>query len=612
MNASATLDLQTRTEGNPISPVDLWTAGRSRYQSMDFEAARALFAAALEHFGSSGEQRSYTQCLVDAARVEIRIGHLERARPMLERALLESRQCGDKTCESDALNTLGNLHNLAGDPRGALALLERVLEIKRELGDNEGWANTLNNIGIVHTDLGEYHRALEALFEGYKRSELHDLPSQGICLLNIGNVYHALGELKEALSFFNKGLAFARSHASMPIEIECRVNIAIVHLGLGNDQRALRLFAEAVSLSQKASYPRYLAIALKSMGEIHLGLNQWEAALNYLERSLGPAQESGDVHLLADTMVHLGLAHLRASNTTNALEHLLEALKLIEQSDSRQPLSRCHLALSEAYEAVHDLERALTHFKHHHRVSQEIFNQESERKTRYLKVEFETERARTEAETYRVRNEVIEQANTMLEAKVLERTAELEESQLETLNRLALAAEFRDDETGHHTARVGLLSARMAQELGMSEDQVRLIRLAARLHDVGKLGISDAIMLKPGKLTQSEFQTMKTHTQIGAKILSGGKSHMIQMAERIALTHHERWNGQGYPQGLRGDSIPLEGRIVAVADVYDALISERPYKHAWSHQEAIEEIERQSGAFFDPRVVAAFLNLMRA
>lgn len=206
--------------------------------------------------------------------------------------------------------------------------------------------------------------------------------------------------------------------------------------------------------------------------------------------------------------------------------------------------------------------------------------------------------------------------NVLLEAKVQERTRdlekrtqELEQSQLETLQRLALAAEYRDDDTGLHTKRVGLVAAQIAQVLGLPQAQVDLITRAAPLHDVGKIGITDAILLKPGKLTDDEFATMKAHTAIGAKMLSGSTSPWLQMAEEIALSHHERWDGKGYPQRLAGEAIPLVGRIVAVADVFDALTHERPYKNAWTVEDAVAEIGSKNGSQFEERVVGAFLTL---
>jgi putative two-component system response regulator len=193
-----------------------------------------------------------------------------------------------------------------------------------------------------------------------------------------------------------------------------------------------------------------------------------------------------------------------------------------------------------------------------------------------------------------------------LEHTVLERTRALEEARVETLQRLAFAAEFRDDDTHQHTERVGRTAALLARGLGLQDATVALIRHAAPLHDVGKLGVSDTILLKPGKLTSEEFEAMREHTRIGARILADGRFPVIRLAAQIALTHHERWDGAGYPNGTVGDAIPLSGRIVAVADVFDALTHRRPYKQAWSVEAAVAEIRRLSGKQFDPHVVRAF------
>jgi putative two-component system response regulator len=196
--------------------------------------------------------------------------------------------------------------------------------------------------------------------------------------------------------------------------------------------------------------------------------------------------------------------------------------------------------------------------------------------------------------------------NATLEDRVRERTRELEESHIETFERLALAAEYRDDDTGQHTRRVGRMAALLGQELGLAPDVVQILERAAGLHDVGKIGVPDAILLAPRKLTVEEFEVVKTHTVIGAKILSGSRSPLMMMAEEIAWSHHERWNGRGYA-GAIADEIPLMGRITTVADVFDALTHERPYKEAWPLERAIDEIAGQRGEQFDPRVVDAFV-----
>lgn len=202
--------------------------------------------------------------------------------------------------------------------------------------------------------------------------------------------------------------------------------------------------------------------------------------------------------------------------------------------------------------------------------------------------------------------------NEILEVRVLERTQELEEAQIEILERLALAAEYRDDNTGQHTYRVGDTSALLARALALPHGQVDLMRRAAPLHDVGKIGIPDDILLKPNKLTPDEFEVMKTHTTIGARILSGSKFPLLQLARRIALAHHERWDGGGFPEGLKGDQIPLEARIVAVADAYDAMTSNRPYRKALPHERAWSILWDGAGTQWDARVVEAFASAQKA
>jgi len=199
------------------------------------------------------------------------------------------------------------------------------------------------------------------------------------------------------------------------------------------------------------------------------------------------------------------------------------------------------------------------------------------------------------------------QYNQKLEESVQQRTEQLQKSKVETLQLLGRAAEYRDDITGMHTQRVGFLSGRIAHQLGFSQEQVRVIGMAAPLHDIGKIGIPDQILLKPGRFDPHEFEQMKLHTIIGAKILEGSSFEVLRIAEVISRSHHEKWDGSGYPEGLKGEDIPVEARIVALADFYDALVHERPYKKAWSMEEAVGEIRNQSGKHFDPAVVEAFL-----
>lgn len=203
----------------------------------------------------------------------------------------------------------------------------------------------------------------------------------------------------------------------------------------------------------------------------------------------------------------------------------------------------------------------------------------------------------------------LEYANASLEQRIQERTAQIEAAQVEIVNRLGMACNLRDDQTGEHIIRVGNLCRDIAVEIGVDPAEAELIGFAARLHDIGKIGLADDILLKPGKLTESEIEVMRRHTTVGSEILAGADSRILSIAQTIALTHHERWDGTGYPRGLSGNDIPIEGRICSVADVFDSLTNERPYKSAWPIHEAVNEIRRCRGTQFDPLIVDAFLRL---
>lgn len=203
----------------------------------------------------------------------------------------------------------------------------------------------------------------------------------------------------------------------------------------------------------------------------------------------------------------------------------------------------------------------------------------------------------------------IKTQNQTLEEQVLARTQELHQTRLDVIQRLARVAEYRDKETGQHIMRMSRYAEALAKAIGLAPAQVELILNTSPLHDIGKVAIPDTILLKPGKLDPQEFELMKTHTILGAQMLAGGDSVFLKMAQTIALTHHERFDGTGYPHGIKGEDIPLTGRICAVCDVFDALTSVRPYKKAWELQASFDEIKRCSGSHFDPNIAETFLKI---
>jgi len=201
---------------------------------------------------------------------------------------------------------------------------------------------------------------------------------------------------------------------------------------------------------------------------------------------------------------------------------------------------------------------------------------------------------------------------TVLEEMVQERTEELRRTRLQVVQRLGMAAEHRDEETGNHILRMSHTSVLLARRLGWNAADCELLLHASPMHDIGKIGIPDAILLKPGRFEPHEWEIMKTHTTIGGRLLAGDDSELMQMARTIAVTHHEKWDGSGYPDGLAGEEIPEVGRIAALADVFDALTSDRPYKQAWPVEEAVDLIRENRGKHFDPELVDVFLEELPA
>lgn len=210
----------------------------------------------------------------------------------------------------------------------------------------------------------------------------------------------------------------------------------------------------------------------------------------------------------------------------------------------------------------------------------------------------------------RIMTTAMKNQNKLLDGMVKERTQELNDTRLEVIHRLGRAAEYRDDMTGFHIIRMSRYSQLLGLAVGMDETEAETLLNASPMHDIGKIGIPDYVLLKPGKLDPDEWKIMKTHVDIGVEILSGSDSVLMDMAAEVAQNHHEKWDGSGYPCGLVGEDIPLTGRVVAVADVFDALTTERPYKKAWPIEDAVAFLREQSGKHFEPRLVELFLEIL--
>jgi diguanylate cyclase (GGDEF)-like protein len=582
-------------------------AGNAQHVQGQFKDAVESLSQARQLYVDLEDQAAELKVLLELNRVHRTYGDMVLAGECLNRALDLSRQIGKRDAQAEALNGLAAVSHTLGDAEQALLYLSESLEIWRAIGGIKGEITCLSNLGGLQTQAGKYAAAVESLSQAYALIQNHmpDPELEANCLINIGNVYQDQGEYPAALNEYQRGLGIALAAQLRNTELTALTNLAETHLLAGSAREALALYTEVLRSARQYGYPISQMDALEGIGRTNIELNRPEEALEAISQALTMCRVAADRNREILLLLDLSKTKNLLLDRSGALEAAREAIALAEQTNAKKLLYDAEYSLSTLLEAHGDLEPSFAHYKRAHELEKELFSEDSERKLQGLKARVGLERAQAEAEAYRERTVKAQQANETLEQKVLERTRELEDAQIETATRLALAAEYRDDSTGQHTHRVGNLAALLAEALGLPEAQVQALRIAARLHDVGKIGVSDLILLKPDKLTPDEFEHIKNHTIIGAQILSGGRSPILRLAEQIALSHHERWDGGGYPNSLAGEAIPLPGRIVAVADVYDALISERPYKRAWTKQEALIELEVQSGKMFDPQVIQA-------
>ncbi|MEX2542841.1 MAG: tetratricopeptide repeat protein [Trueperaceae bacterium] len=597
----------SETSPSGASPGELLLAGVEEYRLGRLKEALEPLAEAHKGFVATDQPGDAVEALLALARVERELGLLDQAAERSDEALALARSLGESVAEADALNLKAAVLGARGDYIGALEHLENGLALAQRAGAEERQANILSNIGGLHTQLGDHPRALECLQSAYQliRKAAPGTKSEAVNLIGLGRLYYELGDNEAVRRYFTQAREVGRQANDALIELASLNLMANLSCRLERWTEALELFGEALDMVRRLGIRHYEVDNLDGIGQVHTALGQHEQATASYGRALELAQEIEDREGEIDALVNLGRVSLAVDRTEEAIELLHRSLELAGRIDRKRSMFEAHELLAVGYERRGELSLALHHQREYHRVEKAVFNQENEQRSGRLAMQFELERARHEVEAYQL--EVVQQAREEAEGRVRAQTLELEEAQREIVTRLAVAAEYRDDETGEHTWRVARYTAAIARTLGWPEDEVQLLSSAARLHDLGKIGIPDSVLMKPEKLSISEFETICSHTVIGARILEGAKSGVLRLAQEIALAHHERWDGKGYPLGLEGEEIPLSARIVATADVLDALTHERPYKRAWSPGEALAEIARNSGHQFDPTVVAACL-----
>lgn len=529
----------------------------------------------------------------------------ERARTLVQQARALARADGDHHGEAEALYRLASLAHYDGQPGDAFALAVEARDFAMAHDVPLVLAWSLNLIGLVHTNSGNHSEALSCCLQALDcyRGTDHRV-DEGNILNTIATIHHELGDTDRAIVNYEAAMT-ANAELNRPdFDAITLANVASLRAERGEYDVAIEIGERALELCRLHA-PGFLPEVLASLAESYGGRGDFSNARVLLEASLAMLDASTvtfDDAVRAGVELAFGRVEMAAGEHANAIVHLDRALGLAEVIGAKPVALSTHGVLAECHKAVGDFERAVFHLERKFEVNQQMFNEGTDIRIKTLQIAHEAEEARQQAEILRLRT-------SELEGLVEGRTTELEQFQLEALERLAILGEFRDTDTGEHTVRVGDMCAEIAHLLGQDPVWSERLRLAARLHDIGKVAIPDSILLKPGPLTPAEFEVMKTHTTVGARILSGSNSPLVRLAEEVALNHHERWDGTGYPNAVGGAEVPLSGRICAVADVFDALTSERVYKKAWSVPDAVRYIARGAGTQFDPQVVDAFLRI---
>jgi len=481
-----------------------------------------------------------------------------------------------------------------------------AVELASKVGDKSLLRKGLTFLGVMYADTGNISRAIECYAQALDLAQnLRDTEAECAVWQNLGVALLYAAQYRDAITTFEH---VVRLSGVNPTHLKFRTpalsNIALCCLHLEDFSRGLKAAETCLSESKEPhtaaemvarvlrenNYSRLLL----EVGAVDQAGERCQIARRYATRSKSARAEIASSIAEGLYEVHAGRVDVGISRLTSALERA----RLL-----RSMLRDTLAALVKAYEIIGQPQRALIYLRE---MIEALRQTQQENALKHVNLHLA-----------RLGHEVLGEASiatrlqrqeAALQGKVAEQ--ELFRSRIEMLERLAVTAELRDDSTGEHSYRVGKLAALLAQEFGCDEDTCFMVELAARLHDIGKIGVPDAILLKPDKLNDAEMQIMRTHTTVGAELLSKSNIPHMQMAEEIARCHHEWWDGSGYPGNVSGSAIPLSARLTALADVFDALTHKRPYKIAWPIDAALDEIAMLKGRQFDPQLTDLFIVLI--
>ncbi len=510
----------------------------------------------------------------------------------------------------EALLSVAQFLYVSGQPFAGLDPVADAVAVARKLGDNGELRKALTFHGIILADTGNLPGAIECYAEALDIARAAgDVFAECPVWNNLGAALIYAAQYVEAIHCFERAIELAGSEPRLAgIRLLALSNIALASLHLEDYAKGLRSAKAAVEASADPRTPTELLSRVLSESyytRLLLEVDSLERAKERCELAKRFAKESRSERAELIAALSEGLYEVHAGMIDIGLSRLSQALERarILKSALRDTLA----AMVKAHEVAGKPDMALVYLRE---LMLHIKKAQQDNALRHHQLHIEKlEKQRQASESADV---VMERREQQLRGQFAEQVAqqELMRSRIEMLERLAVTAELRDDSTGEHSYRVGQLAALLAAEYGCDEQTCFMIDLAARLHDIGKIGIPDGILLKPDRLTDAERQIMQTHTTVGAELLAQSNIPHMQMAEEIARFHHEWWDGSGYPFGISGTAIPMAPRITALADVFDALTHKRPYKEPWPVARALEEIAYLKGHQFDPHLTDLFLALI--
>jgi putative nucleotidyltransferase with HDIG domain len=514
-----------------------------------------------------------------------------------------------------ALNAQANIL-LTGDWLLGLEISRQTIALARKEQDQFGLAHGLRHSGMFLTRFGRYDEALPPLEEAFKLSrELTDSSLQMACLRSLGALYFKSERFEIAVKLLQQAIDIGHQTTNPTEEAHSIFVLAGLHASMSQYETAKDLYTQSMRLFQQVDLLWGEIASLNNLGEMLNALEQTTEAMMYytqahnlavksdvitsrwiaqggigvcqgkqglftqaigsLEPVLAAAIERGDYELQLSCGPDLGFALCQTGHVERGQMLLMQTLTLAESQESNRERARIHRLLADHFETRNDLRASIKHFKAHLHFKALFDSQRASHQSKLIAAQFELERLQ-----YETREEVLLSFGVVLE--------------------------YRDDETHGHTERVVQNAMRFGQALDLNRCDLEALRQGAYLHDIGKLAISDNLLHKPGRFTPEERLQMQEHVRIGHQIALKIPA-VLPKALEVILSHHERWDGTGYNQGLRGNEIPFLARVFSIVDVFDALVSVRPYKTAWSHEEAFAEILAQAGQQFDPELVQVFI-----